>query len=135
MVKVLLADDETIFTLPVGDFLEDEGFEVVRVASAVEVLDRAAAADVLVIDARLPSSKYEGVDSVGKLLRSNRIRKDVPIIFISVDPDTDEGPAAALQQCKIPAGRYRWLTKPFEHTRLATTINSELTRLRGNHGH
>src|SRR5687767_6375292 len=114
MSKVLLADDEIPYLLAVGDFLEDEGYTVEKAANAAEVLGKAPAADVLVIDARLPSSEYEGVVSIGDLLRQRQIRASVPILFISIDSETTEGAAAVLQRCRIPSDRYRWLIKPFE---------------------
>ncbi len=130
MLKVLLADDEEPYLLAVGDFLTDEGYDVELVKDATGVREKGASVDVLVVDVRLPSWQLEGIEAVGELLSQNLLRPTVPVIFISVELERAQATVAALQRCHVPIDRFRWLTKPFELTRLVSAINSELARLK-----
>ena len=131
--KVLLADDEIPFQLAIGDYLLSQ-YDVDLVEDAEGVKQKGPAADVLVVDVRLPTSLCEGIEAVGDLLRQNQIRPTVPIIFISIEAERGALPVAALRRCGVPAGRYRWLQKPFELTPLAYLIADEQARLRPNRG-
>jgi CheY-like chemotaxis protein len=131
--KVLLADDEIPFQLAVGDFLRSQ-YDVDLVEDAEGVKEKGPAADVLVVDVRLPTSLCEGIEAVGDLLRKNQIRPTVPIVFISIEAERGALPVAALRRCGVPAGRYKWLQKPFELTALANLITDEQNRLRSNRG-
>lgn len=129
MAKVLLAEDTRTLRQCYTWGLEDEGYEVKAVATADELKTSATDADVLVVDARLPShEKMEGIASIGELLRENRIAARVPIIFISILDADDSWVVDKLQRSGIPPDRYIWLLKPFEVELLARRIELSLSQ-------
>jgi len=128
-LTVLVADDEAIFLKVLTARLTDEGYEVLPVTNQDELATKAPEADALVVDARLPSEKLEGLEVVASLFQpSPRIGPDTPILFISVHAETDDAIRDKLKQLPALAGRYRWLQKPFETDLLVELLRDALAQ-------
>ena len=134
----VLADDEEQYLLSYGVFLEDLGYKVMKAKTKQELLDFAAGASVLVVDACLPSlEQMEGIEAVADLLNENRtgsprIAADVPIIFISGYREDTPIVREKLRGYHTLSRRgYRWVWKDNEIEVLSDAINSEKRRLEG----
>ncbi len=125
-VRVLIAEDERMFLVGYQDYLEDEGFQVIPVSEAQGLLESASTAQVLVVDARLPTEQLEGIEAVTLMLREGKLPDAVPVIFISVLPRDEPLCKHKLDELPIPDDRYVWLQKPFELELLSNTIRGEL---------
>jgi CheY-like chemotaxis protein len=134
--KVLVADDEDPFLVSIRDFLEDEGFAVICVDNAQDLLANIRTVDALVVDARLPKEKnvipqpeaFGGVETISKLLQDEVLSEAIPVIFISVLTQ-DDFLVSRGRDISIPKERYTWFQKLFELEYLASTIHNQL-RLR-----
>jgi CheY-like chemotaxis protein len=133
----VLADDEEQYLLSFGMFLEDLGYEILKVGTKHELLAYAAHASVLVVDACLPSIEMEGVEAVAELLDDRRtggprIASDVPIIFISgYQADTPNVRDKLSRYHMLSKRGYRWVWKDDEFEVLSDAIDSERRRLTG----
>ncbi len=127
---VLVAEDYIGLRTVYGRFLENKGFQVLTAANQDELLARAAAADALVVDARLPSREYEGILAVGQLQKNGTLRPETPVIFISFDPEQHDSCQQKLRAAGIERSRYVWLQKPFELHLLIKRLNEELQKRR-----
>jgi CheY-like chemotaxis protein len=124
-LTVLVAEDDEYTALPIRLHL-GRYVRVVVVEEPRGLVERAAEADALVVDARLvrEPGREEGLATVAKLLDEGVVAPEVPVIFISVLPEQ----APLFQRSlSLPAlrGRYVWLQKPFETEFLLSTILSE----------
>ena len=121
--QILVADDDDGFRYPIVNLLEDYGFEVVEAKSREEVLERAEASALWIIDVRLPSSKMEGILAVHELARRGTLSA-YPVIFVSVLPeDFARERLSELAEARV---RYFWLEKPFELELLKAKVNELL---------
>ncbi|MCX6907995.1 MAG: response regulator [Verrucomicrobia bacterium] len=132
---VLLADDELIHLVSYRDYLEDAGFRVIAVEDALGVEKHFGEARALVVDARLPTARLEGLEVVAKLLRDGTLEPTVAVIFISVHSEDDDVCQQKFKDLfkELPQlkGRYVWLQKHFELEMLLKTIEDELARRQG----
>ena len=103
-LRILLAEDEALAALVVGDALTDMGHAVVHAADGEAALGLAGAQpfDMLVTDLAMP--RLSGLDLI-PLLRAER--PDLPVVVMTGFPPPD-GPGA-LHGGKAPL---RLLTKP-----------------------
>jgi CheY-like chemotaxis protein len=103
----LIVDDDPHFRLFASRTLEKKGFEVVCLASAFGLVNRAAGfdadgerapqPDVIVLDHMMPG--LEGGDSL-KLLASDRRTGEIPVVLVSAGPaPLLESLAAAHPRC------------------------------------
>jgi DNA-binding response OmpR family regulator len=76
-VRLLIVEDEDAIAEPLAEGLRREGFEVERVASGADGIARGGAADLVLLDLRLPD-----VDGY-TVCRELRSRSDVPIIMVT----------------------------------------------------
>ena len=132
----VLADDEEQYTLAYGMFLEDLGYEVIKASNKQKLLDAAASARVLVVDACLPTIEMEGIEAVAELLDNKKtgrshIASDVPIIFISGYKEDTPIVREKLRGYLVLNERgYRWVWKDDEFEILSDAIASESRRLK-----
>lgn len=123
---VLVAEDQIGYRIPIQNFLEDDGFRILLAEDVPGVLRQSAEADVLVVDARLPSWRLEGLDAVATLITEHKLSQEVPVIFISVNDEADEPCQRKLKGLPVLEGRYSWLQKPFELELLVKIIRDRL---------
>ncbi len=123
---VVVAEDDEGYSFPIQRALGREGFEVTVVTTKDDLVRVGLEAAVLLVDVRLPSSAYEGLEAVDQLIEAG-LEQRVPLIFISVLMETSQGVVSKLGQLKhLAKGRYRWLEKPFEPRMLAKLVRRSL---------
>ncbi len=76
-MRLLIVEDEDAIAEPLAEGLRREGFEVERVATGAEGIERGAAADLVLLDLRLPD--LDGYT----VCRELRSRTEVPIIIVT----------------------------------------------------
>lgn len=123
--RVLLIEDEPIFTLVIGDLLAAAGFDVTTAAEASQawsLLHRNPFAyDVILLDRGLPD--MDGME----LLR--RIRADKAFDHIPVIIETAQCDDQSIQE-GLENGAYYYLTKPFQSGVLLAVVNAALQQYR-----
>lgn len=124
MKKILVIDDEQDLADIIKALLEYEGFSVFVSCEAKDGINKAKAEkpDLILLDIVMP-----GIDGpeVAKILRSETITKDIPVIFVTglvSNQDTLTG----LGSINISGGQYQTIAKPFENERLVEVIRSVL---------
>lgn len=124
MPQILIIEDDDRIRETTGLLLEDEGYEVVGMASAedgIAAFERAPAACVLV-DLMLPG--MNGFDCCRELRR----RSDVPIIMLTARTDPFDVVAG------LEAGADDYVTKPFHAKELTARVRALLRRSRSGGG-
>ena len=76
-MRLLIVEDEDAIAEPLAEGLRREGFDVERVATGAEGIERGPAADLVLLDLRLPD--LDGYT----VCRELRSRTDVPIIMVT----------------------------------------------------
>jgi CheY-like chemotaxis protein len=118
-MQVLLAEDEALVGLSLGDLLEAEGHAVVLACDGAEALAAArrlgAALDVLVTDLNMPGLTGED------LIRAPRAeRPGLPVVVVTGSPPP--GGAEALRRHCGGHGPLALLGKPIDHAALAAAL-------------
>jgi DNA-binding NarL/FixJ family response regulator len=126
MKHLLLIDDDTRFLLLMGDYLEEQGYQLSRAASGkqgIEVVSRLAKEsrppDLIVCDVMMP--QMDGYEFV-RTLRAMPGREVLPVIFLSAKgevPDRVRG---------LKEGGDAYLVKPFEPDELVALAEALLRR-------
>ena len=130
-ITVLVAEDQSSLLYCYQRGLKRAGFRTIAYDSAKDLMEHAGEADVLVVDAQLPSFPgLEGIVAVGQLLESGQLSDRVPVIFISLLEKETPQCQQKLREAKLSDDRYVWLRKPFEVDLLVRRIHDELTRRR-----
>ena len=102
--KILVADDDPSILEAIKLILEDEGYEVIVTVDGGTVYKMEKEyPDLLLLDIWM--SGQDGSD-ICKFLKSRKTTKDIPIIMISANKDTEE--------IARNAGADGFITKPFE---------------------
>src|SRR5215470_16918875 len=112
---VLVVDDERNIRRTLRMVLEGEGYAVEECETAEEALPRAAEADVILLDVKLP--KMSGLEALPKLHPD-----ETPVIMISGHGTLEDAVAATK------AGAYDFLQKPLERERVVVTVRNALER-------
>ncbi len=117
---VLSVDDDENLQIVVGQYLEDNGYRVLRAMNAKDMHDRleGGGADVVLLDLGLPDA--EGLGLIGKIRKQSR----APIIIVSGKTDTTE------KIVGLEMGADDYITKPFEMRELSARIKAVLRRSR-----
>lgn len=115
---VLSVDDDENLQLVVGQYLEDDGYKVLKALSGKDMRDKllSSAADVVLLDLVLPDA--EGFSLI-KIIREST---SVPIIIVSGKSDTTE------KIVGLEMGADDYITKPFEMRELSARIKAVLRR-------
>ncbi|WP_455179406.1 response regulator [Azospirillum melinis] len=113
---VLIAEDEDLVAMAVGEFLESEGFRVTVTHNGLEAIeaDTADPADILLTDMRMP---VMGGEALIRIIRQRR--PELPIVVTTGYSE------------HLPAeepGRLTVLRKPYSLSVLAPTITALLSR-------
>lgn len=121
--RILLADDDFGMRFPLANQLEDLGYDVIPVADIEGVRQHYEEADVLVLDARLPTGDFEGISVAAELRNQADQSRWKPIIFMSVNR-----PDECAEKLESFPGMYEWLVKAFEIEVLDETIRRALAK-------
>lgn len=108
-VRVLIVDDEPDLRLLLRFQLETAGFEVVEASDGLMALEKAADADLIVLDIRMPG--IDGFEVMRRLPDGH-----APVIALSAH-GRSVGANAALE-----AGCALYFTKPYDANELADAI-------------
>ncbi|MBE2976781.1 response regulator transcription factor [Priestia megaterium] len=114
---LIIDDDEQILNL-IAIYLENEGFETLKVSNAVSglALLEEQEVDLIILDIMMP--QMNGIDAAFKI----REEKNMPIIMLSAkseDMDKISG---------LTAGADDYLTKPFNPLELIARVKSQIRR-------
>ncbi|MBK5963489.1 hypothetical protein CCR95_05140 [Thiocystis minor] len=115
--RILLVDDDLTFRNLVETYLIDNGYRVLLAGSALEMLRKTAACELILLDLTLPDE--DGI----VLLRRFRRQWKVPVIVVS-GRDADENRLVALE-----LGADDFLTKPFSPRELLLRVEHCLKRI------
>lgn len=113
--RVLLVDDETIFTKNMSKLLKNRGYTVVAVNSgdaAIRELEQTPA-DVIVLDLKMP-----GMDGLGTLREIMKLGLFTETLVLTGHGSID----SALEAMKL--GAFDYLTKPCEIDELVAKIEA-----------
>ncbi len=118
MPLILVIDDEPAIRESLAFALRRDGFTILEAASLREAEERAASADLLILDLVLPDGN--GLD----FLRRLRARSDVPVIVLtSRDEETD-------RVVGLEMGADDYVLKPFSPREVAARVRAVLRRSR-----
>jgi len=113
---VLIVDDEPAIRESLAFMLERDGFAAVHAGKLAEARERVAAADLVVLDLKLPDGS--GLDFLRELRRSS----NVPVIVLtSRDGETDRVVGLEL-------GADDYVTKPFSPREVVARVRAVLRR-------
>ena len=116
--KILVVDDEVDIVEFIGDYLTEEGYEVIKAYNGVEALDkmRQNRPDLVVLDIMLP-----GLDGF-EVCKQIRTESTVPILMVTAkDSDVDK-----IVGLEIGADDY--IPKPFNPRELVARVKAVLRR-------
>jgi PAS domain S-box-containing protein len=119
-VRILLAEDNEINIIAIGDYLQDRGYHVAVAHNGREALDMVAVSrpDVILMDIQMPD--MDGLEATRRL-RAMPNYVDTPIIAL-----TALAMPGDRERC-LAAGANEYLTKPVSLKGLVTTIQRWLT--------
>ena len=120
MAQILIIEDDDRIRETTGLLLEDEGYDVVTVASAEEGISsfEKSPSSCVIVDLMLPG--MNGFDCCRELRR----RSDVPIIMLTARTDPFDVVAG------LEAGADDYVTKPFHAKELTARVRALLRRAR-----
>lgn len=118
--KILVVEDEGLIARDISKRLEALGHEVVAsVSTAEEALERAAGADLVLMDIRL-DGKMDGVEAAAAI----RARYHLPVIFLTAHADR-----GTIERAKA-AEPFGYIVKPLAHASLSSSIEVALYKHR-----
>lgn len=118
--KVLVVEDEGLIAHDISTRLEAMGHAVVgTAATAEEALEKAADADIVLMDIRI-DGPVDGVEAAARI----RERYRLPVIFLTAHSDRQ-----TLERAKV-TGAFGYLVKPIAHASLSTAIEIALYKHR-----
>jgi hypothetical protein len=110
--KVLVVEDEGLIANDISNRLTALGYEVVgTVGTAEEALEKAADADLVLMDIRI-DGPVDGVEAAARI----REQYHVPVVFLTAHSDRP-----TLDRAKV-TGAFGYLVKPIAHASLNTAI-------------
>jgi DNA-binding NtrC family response regulator len=120
--RVLLVDDETIFTRNISKLLKNRGYEITAVNSgdaAIRELEQHPV-DVIVLDLKMP-----GMDGIATLKEIIKLGLFAETLILTGHGSID----SALEAMKL--GAYDYLTKPCEIDELVAKIEAAWGKKKG----
>ena len=126
MKHLLLIDNDTRFLLLMGDYLEEQGYQLSRAANGkqgIEVVSRLAKEsdppDIILCDVMMP--QMDGYEFV-RALRAMPGRESLPVIFLSAKGEVNDRIRG------LKEGGDAYLVKPFEPDELVALTEALLRR-------
>ncbi|MDH8677190.1 response regulator transcription factor [Fusibacter bizertensis] len=120
-MKILVIDDELNMRRLIGDYLRNEGFEVIEGKDGFDGVDKIIQhqdTDLVLLDVRMP--KMDGYETYVEI----REISNVPVIFLTA---LDE----VYHEVKgLKLGAYDYITKPFSYEVLIARVNNCLLKVR-----
>jgi DNA-binding response OmpR family regulator len=120
-MKILVIDDELNMRRLIGDYLRNEGFEVIEGKDGIEGVDKIIQnqdTDLVLLDVRMP--RMDGYQTYAEI----REISHVPVIFLTA---LDE----VYHEVKgLKLGAYDYITKPFSYEVLIARVNSCLLKVK-----
>lgn len=119
--KILIADDEKDIRTLVSQILGEEKYKIYFASNGREAIEAANAnkPDLLILDLMMP--EIDGVE-VCRCLKQNKDTKKIPIIMLTAKT----GVADKIEGFVTGADEY--ITKPFDPSKLETTVEKVLRR-------
>jgi two-component system, response regulator PdtaR len=121
LIRILIAEDETIIRLDLKQLLEDAGFEVCAEAKdGVEAvaLARSAEPDLALLDVKMP--KLDGIEAARAILD----QRAIPIVMLTAYGQDE------LVSRAVEVGVFGYLVKPFREADLLPAIQTAQARHR-----
>ncbi len=115
-MRVLIVEDEDSIAEPLAEGLRREGYEVDRVATGAEAIEQGAAADIVLLDLRLPDTDGYTV------CRELRTRSNVPIIMVTAKGEEVD------RVVGLELGADDYVVKPFGVRELVARIRAVTRR-------
>lgn len=114
-MRILVIDDEKNTRRIIGDYLENEGYEVIQASDGIEGLEKISQLkhlDLILLDIRMPNMDgYEAIKEIKSI-------SDIPVIFLTaLDEVYDEVKGLEL-------GADDYIKKPFSYEILVARVNS-----------
>ena len=114
--RILVVDDENNIREVVEQYLRREGYDTVAAADGEEALERAADADLVVLDLMLP--RLDGIE----VCRRIRAERDVPVIMLTAKSEEID------KLLGLGVGADDYVTKPFSPRELVARVQAVLRR-------
>ncbi|HEV7134154.1 MAG TPA: response regulator [Gaiellaceae bacterium] len=119
LVRILIAEDETIIRLDLRDLLVRAGFEVcgeARDGEEAVALARSEQPDLAIMDVKMP--KLDGIDAARRILEE----RPIPIVMLTAYGQQE------LVARAVEAGVFGYLVKPFREQDLMPAIETARAR-------
>jgi DNA-binding response OmpR family regulator len=114
--RILVVDDEPNIRDVVVQYLRRDGFDTLTAGDGEEAIERAADADLIVLDLMMP--KLDGIETC-RQIRANR---DVPIIMLTARSEEVD------KLVGLGLGADDYVTKPFSPRELVARVQAVLRR-------
>ena len=111
--KILIVDDEEIMRSSLGDWLREDGYEVLAVEDGFKAIEQVKKEewDLALVDLKMP-----GIDGIEVLKRVSKIRPDLPVVIVTAYATVD----TAVMTMKEGATDY--IVKPFDPEEISLVI-------------
>lgn len=121
--RILVVDDESTIRGIVEQYLHREGYDTIAAADGEQAVERAADADLVILDLMLP--RIDGLE----VCRRIRAQRDVPIIMLTAKADEVD------KLIGLGVGADDYVTKPFSPRELVARVQAVLRRVQGTPSH
>jgi DNA-binding NtrC family response regulator len=113
--SLLVVDDEELIRWSLKERLQRDGYSVVEACTAAEALSNAPAADLVLLDYRLPDG-----DGLSVLRRLKESSPDTPVVLMTAY-STVENAVDAMRE-----GAYHYVKKPFDLDEVSVVVEKAL---------
>jgi DNA-binding response OmpR family regulator len=118
-MKILIVEDEKHARRIIGDYLKNEGYEVIEAQDGligIDVVMKYKDLDLILLDVRMPNMDgFEAIEEIRKI-------SDVPVIFLTALDDNHE----EIKGLMLGADDY--ITKPYSYNVLMARVKSCLRK-------
>lgn len=120
-MKIAVVDDDFTARTLIAEYIEDEGYEVIKGETPEELTPRISEVSVIVMDVMIGQDRTKGLQYV----RDNavKITKDKLVIFVSNFGQKHEGIQGLLNEI-IDKVNYKWFDKTFDTAFFSALLES-----------
>lgn len=124
MTTVLIVDDRRDAEKILNRFLTDQGFEVMSLSSAVDLIEtlEVGVVDAIIMDMNMPD--VDGCEAT-QMLRDHETLKSIPVILCTSDPIPGDEDRALASGCDL------FLEKPISKDKLCEAMSKLLKSCKG----